>query len=261
MKIQFTIFDEASANEACEITKAIHTLFAPVKQSGAAPLPPSGAAPYFVAAEPLPIAPVAPTVSQPVPTIAPAPLAPPTAPPPPPAAPSVAVAPVSTHAVPVDKHGVPWDERIHAGNRATVADGSWRKRKNLMPGFFEQVMAELQTHMGLPVTPVTPTAQDGPIVGEPDAAAVFGGNVAPAPAAPVAPAPAAPVAAPAAPVVSGLSPHTQLIIDAAKSVNAGRVTKEQIVAACQAFGTSELMALKDNPDAIAAVRVMLGGLV
>lgn len=43
----------------------------------------------------------------------------------------------------VDSKGTPWDARIHSESRATVADGSWRKRRGVGDDVFEQVMAEL----------------------------------------------------------------------------------------------------------------------
>src|SRR5690606_17225438 len=32
-----------------------------------------------------------------------------------------------------DSAGLPWDERIHASSRATVADGTWRKKRGVSP--------------------------------------------------------------------------------------------------------------------------------
>ncbi len=54
-------------------------------------------------------------------------------PPPPPAATDGAV----------DSKGIPWDARIHSESKATVADGSWRKRRGVDDAVFAEVMAEL----------------------------------------------------------------------------------------------------------------------
>ena len=57
-----------------------------------------------------------------------------TAPPPPP--------PAATEGA-VDSKGIPWDARIHSESKATVADGSWRKRRGVDDAVFAEVMAEL----------------------------------------------------------------------------------------------------------------------
>lgn len=58
--------------------------------------------------------------------------------------------PVSTApAVPVDtpadldSAGCPWDARIHTSNKATIGDGTWRKKPGVDPALFESVKAEL----------------------------------------------------------------------------------------------------------------------
>ena len=43
----------------------------------------------------------------------------------------------------VDSKGTPWDSRIHSESRATVADGSWRKRRGVSDETFAEVMTEL----------------------------------------------------------------------------------------------------------------------
>jgi hypothetical protein len=101
-----------------------------------------------------------------------------------------------------DASGLKWDERIHAGNRATNGDGTWRKKRGVEPALVLQVEAELR---GVPVPPSIPAVPAAPAVpSAAELAARMMAPVAPAvPAAPVAPAvPAAPVApaVPAAPV-------------------------------------------------------------
>ncbi len=51
----------------------------------------------------------------------------------------------------VDSKGTPWDARIHSESRATVADGSWRKRRGVDEAIFASVMAEL--HADAPPPP------------------------------------------------------------------------------------------------------------
>lgn len=43
----------------------------------------------------------------------------------------------------VDSKGTPWDARIHSESKATVADGTWRKRRGVSDELFNEVMAEL----------------------------------------------------------------------------------------------------------------------
>lgn len=42
-----------------------------------------------------------------------------------------------------DSKGTPWDARIHSESKATVADGTWRKRRGVSDELFNEVMAEL----------------------------------------------------------------------------------------------------------------------
>lgn len=51
-------------------------------------------------------------------------------------------APVGTPAD-LDSAGCPWDARIHTSNKATIGDGTWRKKPGVDPTLFESVKAEL----------------------------------------------------------------------------------------------------------------------
>jgi hypothetical protein len=55
------------------------------------------------------------------------------APPPPP----TTAAPLLTH----DSRGIPWDGRVHASNRATKIDGSWKSRRGVDPALLAQIEA------------------------------------------------------------------------------------------------------------------------
>lgn len=44
----------------------------------------------------------------------------------------------------VDSKGIPWDARIHSESKATIADGSWRKRRGVDDATYATVLAELQ---------------------------------------------------------------------------------------------------------------------
>lgn len=64
----------------------------------------------------------------------------------------------------LDSAGFPWDERIHAASKATNADGTWRKRRNLDDATYDAVMAELRAAHGATVraNPTQPSSPDTP---------------------------------------------------------------------------------------------------
>ena len=135
-----------------------------------------------------------------------APAAPPvtlTAPPAPPApapTPAAVAAALSAPAAPsspadVDSRGMPWDARIHAKNRATVADGSWRKAKGVDAALIAQVEAELRGAAPAPhVAPPPPASFEdqlrrvtaGPLPLPPPPAPAAGAALPPPPPAPAA---------------------------------------------------------------------------
>lgn len=96
--------------------------------------------------------------------------------------------PVNASAPATDVNGLPWDERIHSASKATVANGSWRRRKGVADDLVQSVEAELRTRQAAqPLPPVAPVAPPPPVpMPIPPAAAV------PAPV----PLPVPPVAAP-----------------------------------------------------------------
>ena len=64
----------------------------------------------------------------------------------------------------VDRAGMPWDARIHASSKATVADGTWRLKRNVSPELVEQVKAELlQSAAAIPPVAETPAAAVPPV--------------------------------------------------------------------------------------------------
>ena len=56
----------------------------------------------------------------------------------------------------LDSNNLPWDARIHAATKAKIADGSWRKKRNLDEALEQSVEAELRSIMGAPVPPPAP---------------------------------------------------------------------------------------------------------
>ena len=234
MKITFDISTQANIELATKVLDVIQQCLipAPATVFGKvdAPLVP---APSTAVVEPPVIAPVVQAVGTP---------------PPPPVAPPAPATPAATSSAPalvVDSEGMPWDERIHAGTKQKIANGSWRKKKGVDPSLVLQVEAELKGFAAL-ATPA-PAAAPAPVAPPPPVAA------APAPA-PVAPPPPAPAAATAP---SGLSPFTQLIVDTSKAINKKTLTPGDVIEACQAVGLANIGELNGQPHLIDSVRALL----
>lgn len=92
-----------------------------------------------------------------------------------------------TTTVELDASGRPWDERIHAGSRAKVADDTWKRRRGITDELYNQVMAEIVPAGKPPAFTDTEIAETDAMVaatsGTPDdkaAAAAFGGAATPA---------------------------------------------------------------------------------
>jgi len=105
---------------------------------------------------------------------------------------SVPAVPASTSAadpvggqVELDSAGCPWDARIHTSNKATIGDGTWRKKPGVDPALFESVKAELMGN-----APAAPNATAAATSDVPTAPGL--GSAAVPPSAPVAETPAAP---------------------------------------------------------------------
>ena len=93
----------------------------------------------------------------------------------------------------VDSKGTPWDARIHSESKATVADGTWRKRRGVSDELFNEVMAELTSDTAPPPPPADDEDEEVPLAPADESV--------PAPPAPTADAPSEPepaVSAPAA---------------------------------------------------------------
>jgi len=93
--------------------------------------------------------------------------------------------------VELDSAGCPWDARIHTSNKATIGDGTWRKKPGVDPALFESVKAELMGNAPAAPNATAAATSDVPTAPGSDSAAVPpSAPVAETPAAPVTPAPA-----------------------------------------------------------------------
>lgn len=107
------------------------------------PPPPVPPAPSTAAAATGATVPAVPPASSPVPPSVPVPPAP--SPASSAAAPSAPATPTSpAGAAAYDRSGLPWDPRIHASNKSTNKDGTWRRKRDTADAFFDQVVAELR---------------------------------------------------------------------------------------------------------------------
>lgn len=147
----------------------------------------SGAPELPVAAGPAPEVPPVPGNTPPAVAVAPESTSPtgvPAAPTEVPAVPvsTVPAAPVDTPAD-LDSAGCPWDARIHTSNKATIGDGTWRKKPGVDPALFESVKAELMGKQTASTVTETATSTPSPtsapasaVPDVPEAPALLTGN-------------------------------------------------------------------------------------
>ncbi len=170
-----------------------------------------------------------------VPPLVPAP------PVPPPAnlAPIVAP-PTVSHAsgVELDAQGLPWDARIHAESKNKIADGTWRKKRQLDPALLAQVEAELRQVMG--AAPAVAVPPPPPLV---------------AGAAPTMT--AAPSAAPA----DARAQFVALVGRASAAIQAGKVSQTEVNQCCADAGVPALPLLANRLDLVAQVAAHIDALI
>lgn len=235
-----------TAADECDTPEANPaTVFGNPGQSGqtvSAPLAPAFST--AVAAPPA-IAPAALPVTG-TPPIAPPPIAPPPAAIVPPA-PAIAIASPPAPTGEVDSAGLPWDARIHAASKSKIGDGTWRMKKGVDEATKLAVVAELRGQAAVLPT-ITPPV--GPVATVP-------GSVFPPPIIATQAASVTPIAA--VPIMPGLSPTTQLIIDISKATNLGKVSNAEVTAIANQLGLAALGEVQARPDLVDAFRTLLAG--
>lgn len=142
-------------------------------------------------------------------------------------------------AVELDADGLPWDSRIHSDAEVKLsAKGQWKTRRNLAPGFKEQIEAELRAVMGAPSATTASASAPAPSPAAP-----------PAPvAAPPAP---APVAAPAAPAQTNSGGMT--FADFTRYLVSNKADQGKVMVQVQKVGLTSIPDLAKRPDLIPAV--------
>jgi hypothetical protein len=245
------------AGATLDAAQGIVTL--PPAAQRAAPLaPPPPGAPSDAAAAQSPTAPAASTVGAPPP--------PPASPPSAPQATASTAPAAPTNPVVVDVTGLPWDERIHAANKATIANGQWRKRRGLNDeAYINSVVAELRAKHPVTATVApAPTAPPPPPAGGltlPEVAAAF--NV---PVTMVAPPPPPPPAAPSEPAASAAPPpppapaEPTLMEWLGDAMGKGKVQFPAVTEEVIKLGAKQLSDFASNPAFIPMAPVLLAAL-
>lgn len=151
-----------------------------------------------------------------------------------------------------DSAGIPWDARIHSSNKQTKEDGTWRKRKNLAPGVFDKVMAELRANTAgsapsaPPAPPVAPAdiqAGVNAVTASTPAPFVPNPNVTIPPAPAFVP-PAPPVAPP--PPVAGMG-FAEFMPKLSAAMQAGRFDAAALAGYLNQWQLSEIGQLANDP--------------
>lgn len=187
-------------------------------------------------------------------------------PPAPAPTPEVAAAPVPPS---VDSTGLPWDARIHAANKATNQDGSWRQKRGLNDEVLKnRVEQELRAAMGAPAAVSAATATAGnaappALPPAPPAAIPPAPPVAASTPAPAAALPPAPPATTTAPASAGSAPTTFPALMARLAPEYGADAPGANARMAQALATVNLTSpaqLAARPDLIGQVWEMIEAL-
>lgn len=172
----------------------------------------------------------------------------------------------SVAGVDLDAKGMPWDNRIHAESKGKIADGTWRKKRNLDPTLLATVEAELRQLMGASVAaPLAPTT--APIAPTPPLApaAPVTANLPTASVSPVVTAPPAPAVAPAAPAgevpADARAQFVALVGRASAAIQGQKVTQAEVNQCCVDAGVPALPLLANRLDLVAQVAAHIDALI
>lgn len=182
----------------------------------------------------------------------------------------------SAAGVDLDAKGLPWDSRIHAESKGKIADGTWRKKRNLDPAMLAQVEAELRQVMGAtgdplvhstaPIATTQAHATVAQVIANSPTASVSQPAVAPPAPAPVAGAaptmPAAPNVAPAGEVPQDARQQfVGLVGRASAAIQAGKVSQAEVSQICADSGIPALPLLANRLDLVATVASRIDALI
>lgn len=166
-----------------------------------------------------------------------------------------------------DSKGIPWDARVHSDTRKTNADGTWRFRRNLDELTKASVMAELKNFARIPSALEAPAAPPAPGAPPVPGSDVPSDTLPTAPDAPVTlpgtlPLPAsANVGVPDAPNPPLVSAPITGFRDLMSKINIarsqGRLTQEQVDAACKAANVGSITELAAQPALVPSVNTQI----
>lgn len=163
----------------------------------------------------------------------------------------------SVAGVDLDAKGMPWDNRIHAESKGKIADGTWRKKRNLDPALVAQVEAELRQVMG-----AAPAAPLAPAVPAPPPTAPIAPVVVSAPQVTAPPAPAVAPAAPAGEVpADARGMFVALVGRASAAIQGQKVTQAEVNQCCVDAGVPALPLLANRLDLVAQVAAHIDALI
>ena len=163
----------------------------------------------------------------------------------------------SAAGVDLDAKGMPWDNRIHAESKGKIADGTWRKKRNLDPALVAQVEAELRQVMG-----AAPAAPLAPAVPAPPPTAPIAPVVVSAPQVTAPPAPAVAPAAPAGEVpADARAQFVALVGRASAAIQGQKVTQAEVNQCCADAGVPALPLLANRLDLVAQVAAHIDALI
>ena len=168
----------------------------------------------------------------------------------------------SAAGVDLDAKGLPWDNRIHAESKGKIADGTWRKKRNLDPTLLASVETELRQLMGAPgvaplapstapIAPTPPLAPAAPVTANLPTASVSQPVAAPLPP-----------AAPQAPVVGDArGMFVALVGRASAAIQGQKVTQAEVNQCCVDAGVPALPLLANRLDLVAQVAANIDALI
>lgn len=180
----------------------------------------------------------------------------------------------SSAGVELDSKGLPWDGRIHAESKGKIADGTWRKKRQIDPALVAQVEAELRQVMGAAPAPlaqgVAPAPTPVSVAASTIAPSVPTGAVpqpvapppAPAPVVGAAPTmPAAPSAAPGEVPADARQQFVGLVGRASAAIQGGKVSQAEVNQICADSGIPALPLLANRLDLVATVASRIDALI
>ena len=156
----------------------------------------------------------------------------------------------SVAGVDLDAKGMPWDNRIHAESKGKIADGTWRKKRNLDPTLLATVEAELRQLMGAPgvtpfVPPVAVAAPPPPVDVKPSIATLV----------------SLPSSTPGEVPADARAQFVALVGRASAAIQGQKVTQAEVNQCCVDAGVPALPLLANRLDLVAQVAAHIDALI